>query len=210
MQLKLYQERLGIIPNDHDTSQPCFKIPADITIGNIDANIIQFLKAVPQAKRQLENEVIKKLNARINWNDKKNTELRISCTIRKGDKGARNLLKDWEESVRQAIDDFKSTISIEKRECLKNTWNEICTKVEQIRRGNSTAAVIPHTNEYTLYVVGQEGTVKNVYSKIDQMCKGIEEKLEYLKDAVNVSKLEREVIQKASLVNNLAQKYPKL
>ena len=210
MQLKIYRDKLGIIPSNHDTSQPCLKIPADIMIGNIDANIIQYVKAVAEAKKQLENEVMKKLNARINWNHKTNTELCISCTIKKEDKDARNLVKDWEDTVRQWIHVFISTISIEKRECLKNTWSEVCKEVKKIRKGHQTIAIIERAGEHTICVVGPGKMVKEVHQQVDHVCREIEEKLEFLKDTVQVSELEKAIIKKVGLVKNMEKGHPKL
>ena len=212
MELKIYRDRLGIIPSGHDTSQPCLKIPADIMIANIDTNIIQYVKDVPEAKKQLENEVMKKLNARIDWNHKKNTELQISCTIKKEDKDARNLVKDWEDAVHQSIQFFITTISIEKRECLKNTWSEVCKEMKKIRKGHQTIAVIEKAGEHTctIYVVGPGKTVKKVHQQVDHVCGEIEEKLEFLKDTVQVSELEKAVIEKAGVMNNMVKGHPKL
>ena len=210
MQLKIYRERLGIIPNNHDTSQPSLKIPADLIVRNIDPNLIQYVKDVPEAKKHLENGVMKKLNAKIDWNHKKDTELRISCSIRKEDKDARSLVKDWDDAVRQSTQFFISTISMEKRECLKNTWAEVCTEVKKISKGNHTIAVIERDAEHTLYIVGPGKTVKKVHQQVDQMCSEMEEKLDYLKDTVQISVVERSIIKKTGLVKNMEKEHPKL
>ena len=188
-----------MIPIDHDTSQPCFQIPEDTYISDLDPDKIHFLKTIPN--------VVKKLNAEIDWEHSSETELRILCTLTKGDKDA---TKDWEDSVKQSISFLFSTITVERRECLKNTWQSVCTKVQKIRKANQTVAVIEKGSEFTLSVVGRAEAVKKIHHQIDSLCKEIEENGECIKYSVKMNDLEKSLLHKVNFTQKLEMKYPKV
>ena len=210
LQLKMYQDRLGNIPDGHDTSQPCIQIPKDLIMQNLNPNVVRYLQSIPDSRKQLENDILRQLKGKVNWAHQVETELRISCTIKKEDKDARSRIKDWQDVVRQSVNFFISKVEIEKRECLKKIWPEVCAEVGKVRKANKTIAVIERDEEHTLYVVGQPKTVKKIYQQIDQMCSEMEEKLEHMRDPINISSLEKALIEKVDLITNMVQHRPKL
>ena len=177
---------------------------------NLNPNVVRYLQSVPEARKQLDNDILKQLRGKVNWAHGVETELQISCTVRKGDKDARSQVKDWQDAIRHSVNFFISKVEIEKRECLKKIWNEVCTEVGKIRKANKTIAVIERDEEHALYVVGQPKTVKKIYQQIDQMCSEMEEKLEHMKDSINISSLEKTLIEKVDLMKNMLQRHPKL
>ena len=206
----MYQDRLGIIPDGHDTSQPCIQIPRDLIMQNLNPNIVKYLQSIPEVRKQLDNDILRQLKGKVNWAHQVETELRISCTIKKEDKDARSRIKDWQQVIRQSVNFFISKVEIEKRECLKKIWPEVCAEVGKIRKANKIIAVIERDEEHTLYVVGQPKTVKKIYQQIDQMCSEMEEKLDHMRDPINISSLEKALIEKVDLITNMVQRRPKL
>ena len=99
---------------------------------------------------------------------------------------------------------------MERRDCLKKIWPEICAEANKIRKANQTVAVTARDAEHALYVVGQPKTVKKVHQQIDQMCREMEEKLEHMKDTINISAVEKALIEKVDLVEKLNKGRPKL
>ena len=201
---------MGIIPEGHDTSQPCIQIPHDLIMQKLNPVIVKYLQSVPDARKQLDNDTLKQLKGKVDWAHEVETELRISCTVRKGDRDARSRIKDWQDAISQSVNFFISKVEIEKRECLKKIWTEVCVEAGKIRKANKTIAVIERDEEHALYVVGQPKTVKKIYQQIDQMCSEMEEKLEHMRDSVNISSLEKALIEKVDLMKSMLQRHPKL
>ena len=190
---------MGILPIDHDTSQPCVQIPTDTYISDLDSDKIHFLRTVPN--------VMKKLNAKIDWEHNSETELHIYCTLGKSETDA---AKDWENDVKESILFFFSTIKVERRECLSNTWESVCAQVRKIRNTNQTVAIIEKASEFTLCMAGRPETVKHVHQQVDELCKQIEQNAEYIKYSIKMNDLEKALLQKVNFIHELKKKYPKV
>ena len=201
---------MGIIPTTHDTSQPCVQIPNDVIVKDMDRNKVHFLKTVQAARKHAEVAVMKKLHAKIDWDHKSDTELHVVCTLRNDDKDVRNLARDWEDRVKESIQFLIDYIKVEKRECLKKTWKDVCVEVQKIRKGNPGIAVIEREDESSLYVVGKAETVKKIYQQVDKMCDEIEQKLEHMKDTIDLQDFERAVFLKTNQKQKLDKRYPKV
>ena len=210
LQLCVYRERLGIIPETHDTSQPCVQIPTDFIVKEMDRNKVHFLKSVQAARKHAQDAVMKKLHAKIDWDHKSDTELHVVCTLRNDDKDVRNLAKDWNEVVKRSLQYLFNTIKVEKRECLKKTWKDVCFEVQKIRKGSPGIALIEKDDESSLYVVGKAETVKKIYQQVDKMCDEIEQKLEHMKDTIDLQDFERAVFLKTNRKQKLDKRYPKV
>ena len=210
LQLCVYRERLGIIPASHDTSQPCVQIPTDVILEDMDRNKVHFLKTVPTARKHAEEAVMKPLYAKIDWGHKSETELHVMCTLRKDEKDVRNIARDWEDRVKESTKFLVDYIKVEKRECLKKTWKDVCFEVQKIRKGSPSIAVIDRDDEFSIYVVGKAETVKKIYQQVDKMCDEIEQKLENMTDTIDLQDSERAVFLKTSQKQKLEKKYPKV
>ena len=210
LQLCVYRERLGIIPATHDTSQPCVQIPTDVIVEHMDRNKVHFLKTVPAARKHAEEDVMKKLHAKIDWGHKSETELHVMCTLRNDDKDVRTLARDWEDRVKVTTQYLVDNIKVEKRECLKKTWKDVCVEVQKIGKGSPSIAVIGRDDESSVYVVGKAETVKKIYQQVDKMCDEIEQKLENMKDTIDLQDFERAVFLKTNQKQKLDKKYPKV
>ena len=205
-----YYERLGIIPADHDTSEPSIPIPTDLLIHGIDQHIIRYLREVPKAKTHLDEEVLEQLHAKVDWNHNSKTELYILCTLRKDDRDFGCLQKDWDTKIKQSIQFLLNKIKIEKRRCLREIWADTCAEIRGAKTGNQLTAIFENSEEATFYVVGSTEDVASTFDQVESICTQLEQKRSHITDKVEVKGMEKSLFEKVGMMAELKKDYPKL
>ena len=199
LNLRIFRETLGIIPMDHDCRRPHLLFPTDTYISDLDINKIQFLKTIPTT--------VKNLDAKIDWEHDLETELHVWCTLRKDDPEA---ARDWEENLKQSINFLFHSVEVKKRKCLAETWKDIYDEVQKFKSTNKTTAIIERAGESSIYIVGRAEALHSVYDEIDEICREIEERFQHITETVELTDLEKIVIDKANLKDRLEKLYVKI
>ena len=198
LKLRIFRETLGIIPRDHDSRRPHQLFPTDTFISDLDINKIQFLKTIPNT--------VKNLDARIDWEHEVEGELHVWCTLRKDDQEA---ARDWEVNLKQSIEFVFSSVEVKERKCLAEMWKDIYAKVQKFKRSNRTTAIIERAGESSIYIVGRAEALYSVYDQIDEMCRKIEERFQHITETIELTDLERAVVENAKLRDRLEKLHVK-
>ena len=199
LNVRIYRQELGLIPENYDTSQPSVHIPSGVVLTDIDPHKMFFLNAIPN--------VLGKLHAKIDWESSSDTELHVLCTLSDYEKEA---AKDWVNNVKESIQFLFSTIKVRKRQCLPKSWPKVRQKISKIRQQNRTVAIVERDCEFVVYVVGRAETMKKVYNQVDKMFNEIEQSLEYMKDSIDLKTFEKTLFQKIGMASKLQMIYPKV
>ena len=143
------------------------------------------------------DEEIMKVHGKIDWEHKSNAELLILCSLTKDARDVNKLKKDWNANVKKSVKSFVTTrVKVEKRQCLKKVWPEICAEVDRLRTSNKKVAIIPCESETTLYVVGPPQTITSIYDDLDKMSTDIEKKMDNINDVIELNGLEKAILEK--------------
>ena len=196
LNLRPFYDRLGIIPEDHDTTEPSVQIPTDLLIPGVDPYVVHYLRETPKAKVHLDEEVLKQMHAKVDWTYSSETDLRILCTLKKDDEDVSRLKKDWDAKIKQSIHSLLSTIKIEKRRCLREIWTDTCDEVRRVKTVNQVVKIIENDEEATLYVVGSSKDVHTIYDQVDTICTQSEERWSHIADKIELKGIERSISRK--------------
>ena len=199
LKLRVFRETLGIIPGDHDCNRPHLLFPTDTYISDLDLYKIQFLKTIPN--------MMKNWDARIDWDYEVETELHVWCTLRKDDQEA---ARDWEENLKKSIEFLFESVEVKKRKCLAETWKDIYAEVQKFKRSNRTTAVLDRAGESSIYIVGRAGAVDCVYDQINEICREIEERFQHIRQTVELTDLEKTIVDKAKLTDSWEKLHVKM
>ena len=210
LKLRPYYDRLGIIPEGHDTTEPSVQIPTDLLIPGVDPHVIRYLRETPKAKAHLDEEVLKQMYAKVDWTYSSETDLRILCTLKKDDKDVSRLKKDWDTKIKQSIQFLLTTIKIEKRGCLREIWTETCEEVRRVKTVNQLVIIIENGAEATLYVVGSSKDVNTIYGQVDKICTQLEQKRSHITDKIELKGIERSIFEKVGMMAELKKDHPML
>ena len=208
LKLSTYRERFGIIPLNHDPTQPCVQIPADIMVTGLDPNILQYWSDVPSAMTRLENE-LKKVHAKPEVSNSVGA-LRLVCTITKDNTDARSQVKDWASKAKETVTGATASILVRRRACLKKIWDTVCNEIRKIQQANRNVALIERADDSTIYIVGTASMVDSVYNQVDKMCVEFEQTSEHIKNMMELKGTDKAVFKKANLMEKLKQNHPKL
>ena len=178
-------------------------------IPDINQNLIYYLREIPEAKTKVEEQMMK-VYGQIDWAHQPDTELRILCTLTKEDKNVNNLKKDWNTKVKKSVESLSAGIKIEKRQCLKKVWRDICSEIERIKESHEAVAVLSRDSETAVYVAGPEKSIARVYDEVDKMCTEMEQSMDHIKDVVELNGMEKAIIGKADFASRLYENHPKL
>ena len=116
LKVRAYRDKFGIIPPNHDTTQPSVQIPTHVNITGIDPFILQYWRNIPLAREHLKKELAK-LHSELDPNFNTDKELRILCTITEDDIEARSQVKAWATNVNESVNALVGGIQVKRRLC---------------------------------------------------------------------------------------------
>ena len=210
LKLLPYYDRLGIIPEDHDTTEPSVQIPTELLIPGVGPHVIRYFRETPKAKAHLDEEVLKQMHAKVDWTYSSETDLRILCTLKKDDEDVSRQKKDWDTKIKQSIQFLLTTIKIEKRRCLREIWTDTCDEVRRVKTVNQLVIIIENDAESTLCIVGSSKDVNTIYGQVDKICTQLEQKRSHITEKYEVNGTERSIFEKVGMMAKLKKDHPKL
>ena len=199
LNVRVYRQELGLLPVNYDTSQPCVHIPSGVVLTDIDPHKVFFLNTIPN--------VLGKLHAEIDWESSSETELHVSYTL---SENAKEIAKDWVNNVKESIQFLLSAVNVRKRQCLPKSWTNVRQEINKIRQQNRTVVIVENDCEFVVYLVGRSETMREVYNLVDKICNEIEQKLDYIKDTIELKTFEKTLFQKIGMAVKLHTIFPKV
>ncbi len=206
LKLSIYRHRLGVIPPGHDTNKPIVQIPQDIIIKDLDHNLVQYLKKVEGGNKSAEI-YMKQQHAQIDWAHGVETELHVVCTLKKDMTNLSSLALEWKHKVEVSVKEMLANITMKTRDCLKKTWKDVCSEVNKMKGNNSVVAILENPSDNSLCIVGPHSEIDKVFTKVDKLCKQIEEQSEHITDSTGLNQTEMAIIEKVKLIESIKKKH---
>ena len=209
LKVSAYRDKFGIIPPNHDTSQPSVQIPTHVNITGIDPFILQYWKNIPLAREHLKKELAK-LHSQLDPNFNIDKELRILCTITEDNIEARSHVKVWATDVKETVNALVSCIQVKRRLCVKKIWDLVLEKAKKVKQENKDVFLVKKDEESAIYVVGPTAKADTAYNQFDQICFELEQSMEQIKTKIELKGTDRLVFLKSAMMEKLKRDRPKM
>ena len=209
LKVSAYRDKFGIIPMNHDTSQPSVQIPTHVNITGIDPFILQYWRNISLAGERLKKELAK-LHSQLDPNFNIDKEVRILCTITEDDIETRSHAKGWATDVKESVNALVGGIQVKRRLCVKKIWDLVLGKARKIKQENKAIFLIEKDDESAIYIVGPTAEVNTVYNQFDGICFELEQSMELIKSKIELKGTDLMVFRRSVIMERLTKDRPKM
>ncbi|XP_053407527.1 protein mono-ADP-ribosyltransferase PARP14-like [Mercenaria mercenaria] len=203
-----YNEYFGL-PNGCEVL--AFKLPESISLRNQNPYKMKFLKKNATQKAALEKELLK-CNAEIVWDE---DPIVVECTLSKDVKSHRKLLKTWNETAQDVIDQFTDVLKVKDMNVNSELWDDTMTELGrlQLSHPDAVALVVEKVNR-KIILVAHKGLADDVWGQVSETVKIAEKQHKERKETVNEEKVlddwKIKYLKSAGFRNEMCDEYENL
>ena len=183
--VKLHYECLGILPPSHDCSTSHAPLPDDVTVGDVDAALLEFIATT--CNHSLLDERLAEHHGIAQWEHRRPGEITVKCTLPMS--AAAQVKAAWSQDVTSAVNKFLALFQTQKLEILRETWEDFQVRVGIIEQPEDCLQVMMDEDNCTVWLIGKAEPFQAVLAVIGEvtvhMCVAVWECYLYAKKYLN-------------------------
>lgn len=173
VEVHIYNEVIGVIPLDHDTSKPAASIPPDIDITIMPPSILQFWLKSKQTQQKLEKK-LEEHHCIVDWPAEPSNPLRLSFMQDKDLSDIHYLAMNWGNIIKEVVSNMRDEFESKSIQPLQQAWKPFLEKIGDLTPGDRELLDISiDSNQCEVLLVGIEKDVMCKYDHLTDVLKDV-------------------------------------
>lgn len=173
VEVHIYNEVIGVIPLDHDTSKPAASIPPDIEITIMPPCILQFWLKSKQTQQNLEKK-LEEHHCIVDWPAEPSNPLRLSFMQDKDISDIHSLAVNWGNTIREVVSSMRDEFESKSIQPLQQAWKPFLEKIGDLTSGDREVLDISiDSTQCEVLLVGIEKEVMCKHDHLNDVLKDV-------------------------------------
>ena len=162
----VHHDCLGVMPPSHDHSTPHGCMPDDVTITDVDENLLKFVER--SSSRKLLNDKMAQRHGKVGWDARIPGALTIACCAPRS-VTTLQFKKTWANNIKQAAEEVFGTFACDKLNVLQDCWDAFLKRIGSVEKKTDKLWVTVERESCCVQVVGKTSLVRDTLQSLGKV-----------------------------------------